>query len=296
MLQELGASHEIIIVNDGSRDRSLEVGLELLGAYPCLKILELSRNFGHQAAVTAGMDAALGRAIVLIDADLQDPPEVIAEMVQRWRQGDDVVYGQRRSRKGETAFKVFTAKAFYRILRFLTTIEIPVDTGDFRLMDRRVVHAVGSMREHHRFIRGMVTWVGFRQSAVLYDRNPRHAGTTNYPFVKMLLFSFDAITSFSIRPLRLLMLMGVGITGLSLLGVLLIIFVKLFFPAYFLPGFPTQFLLTLLMGGLNLFGMGVVGEYVGRIYEESKNRPIYLVRNVHSQDSHLNERAGDSST
>ena len=191
---QLGCAHEIILVNDGSRDRTLPVALDLAARDPVIRVVNLLRNFGHQAAVTAGLDLADGDAVVLIDSDLQDPPEVIVEMVAEWKKGADVAYGQRRSRAGETAFKLFTAKLFYRILRALTKSPIPADTGDFRLMDRRVVEVLRSMRERHRFIRGMVSWVGGRQVAVPYDRQARFAGETKYPFRKMFAFALDAIT------------------------------------------------------------------------------------------------------
>jgi dolichol-phosphate mannosyltransferase len=281
VLRGVNVPYEIVIVDDGSTDCSLSIACDLAKDDPRIKVVELSRNFGHQCAVTAGMDMARGRAVVLIDADLQDPPEVIAEMVAQWRQGSDVVYGQRRSRKGESAAKLATAHAFYRILRWATHVNIPVDTGDFRLMDRRVVDAIGKMREHHRFIRGMTSWVGFKQTAVPYDRVERFAGKTKYPFRKMFLFSIDAMTSFSVVPLRLMAAIGFITMALSALLSAVIVFVRLLYPEHFLPGFPAVALLVVFFGGLNLFSLGVVGEYVGRIYEEIKNRPLYLIHRIH---------------
>lgn len=282
-LRQAGVTFEIIIVNDGSRDGSLNVAMALAEEHPAVKVLDLSRNFGHQAAVTAGMDYALGRAVVVIDADLQDPPEVIIEMIRKWREGIDVVYGQRKSREGETFLKLFTAKVFYRLLRYLTRIDIPVDTGDFRLMDRNVVEAVKRLREHHRFIRGMISWVGFKQAPVSYDRKSRYAGETKYPLRKMINFSVDAITSFSVVPLRLLTIVGFLMMSLSVLYGLTVVIVRLFMPSYFVPGFAALAVLVVFFGGLNLLSLGLVGEYVGRIYEEVKGRPLYLVKDVHEK-------------
>ncbi|MCE5231255.1 glycosyltransferase family 2 protein [bacterium] len=283
VVEKLGLTHEIILVNDGSRDRTLEVALGQMETCPQLRVIDFSRNFGHQAAVTAGIDLARGKAVILIDADLQDPPEVIEQMVQEWRAGNDLVYCQRRKREGETAFKLITAKAFYRFLNFMSNTRIPEDTGDFRLMDRKVVESLKGMREHHRFIRGMACWVGYRQKALLYDRKARHAGTTNYPFRKMLAFSIDAITSFSVKPLRILSYMGIGIVTISLLMTLIVVAVKLLFPHYFIPGFPVIVILIMFLGGLQIFATGIIGEYIGRIYEEAKGRPLYLINQVYAK-------------
>lgn len=277
VLKKLKRKYEFILVNDGSRDETFEVAVELTRSYPSLKVISLSRNFGHQVAVTAGMDAAVGDAVVLIDADLQDPPELISEMVAKWRSGYDVVYGQRRRREGEGFFKILTAKLFYRFLRRITKVSIPIDTGDFRLMDRKVVEAMKRLRESHRFIRGLVSWTGFKQAPVLYTRKPRYAGETHYPWRKMFLFSLDAITSFSIVPLRLLTLVGSLIVLLAIFFSLFILVVKLFDPGFFLAGFPTIVLLITFFGGIQLLSLGVIGEYVGRIYEEIKRRPLYFV-------------------
>jgi dolichol-phosphate mannosyltransferase len=278
---QLGCAHEIILVNDGSRDHTLPVALDLATRDPAVKVVNLLRNFGHQAAVTAGLDVADGDAVVLIDADLQDPPEIIVDMVGEWKKGADVAYGQRRTREGETAFKLFTAKLFYRLLRTLTKSDIPADTGDFRLMDRRVAEVLRSMRERHRFIRGMVSWVGGRQVAVAYDRKARFAGETKYPFRKMLAFAVDAITSFSIVPLRLVTFLALTVIGLTILAGLGVVAVKLVNPHYFIPGYPSIIITIVFFGGVQLLALGIIGEYLGRMYETTKSRPIYIIEQVY---------------
>lgn len=279
----LGCTYEIILVNDGSRDRTLQVACELALADPTLKVINLLRNFGHQAAVTAGLDAANGDVVVLIDSDLQDPPEVITEMIARWKAGADVAYGQRRTREGESGFKRFTAKLFYRLLRRMTKSDIPADTGDFRLMDRKVAEALRGMRERHRFIRGMVSWVGGRQEAVLYDRKPRFAGETKYPLRKMISFAIDAITSFSVVPLRLVTYLALAILGLAVVMTVVVFGVKLVNPNYFIPGYASLILLIMFFGGVQLLALGVIGEYLGRMFEAVKARPIYIVEQVYQQ-------------
>ena len=277
----LRCAYEIILINDGSRDHTLAVALRLAQGNPCLRVVNLFRNFGHQAAVTAGLDHADADAVVIIDSDLQDPPEVIAEMVARWRDGADVVYGQRRSREGESAFKLFTAKQFYRILSWLTDRAIPLDTGDFRLMDRKVADVLKLMRERHRFIRGMVSWVGGRQEPVPYDRKPRFAGATKYPFAKMLSFAVDAITSFSVLPLRLLTYSALVVLALTLIMSLVVFVVKVLHPGYFIPGYASIMLTMMFFGGINLLAFGIIGEYLGRMFEAVKGRPLYIVESVH---------------
>lgn len=285
VMAQTGLSYQIILVDDGSRDRTYDTALALAAQVSCLTVISLSRNFGHQAAVTAGLDHAPDGAVVLIDSDLQDPPEVITEMIAKWHQGYDVVYGQRRSRAGESWFKLWTAKVFYRLMSRLTGRDLPRDTGDFRLMDRRVVEAIRQMREKHRFIRGMVTWVGFRQTAVLYDRQPRATGTTKYPFAKMFVFAVDAVTSFSTVPLKLITALGAAIVAATTLLSLIIVSVRIFLPQYFIPGFAALALLTLFFGGLQLVSLGIVGEYIGRVYEQVKDRPLYLIRDIaHSEE------------
>lgn len=283
VLRQLKMTYEIILVNDGSRDGSLEIAVELSKEFPHLKVINLSRNFGHQVAVTAGMDLAVGATVVLIDADLQDPPEVIVELVAKWREGADVVYAQRKRREGETAFKLLSSKLFYRLLKRITKANIPMDTGDFRLMNRKVVEAMKRLRESHRFIRGLVTWTGFKQTAVMYDRKPRFAGDTHYPLRKMLIFSLDAITSFSVLPLRALTVLGAFIVFLSILFSVVVLIVRLLDPGYFLAGFPTIVLLITFFGGIQILSLGIIGEYVGRVYEEIKRRPLYFVDGIYQR-------------
>ena len=281
----LTPDHEIILVNDGSRDQTLATALELAAQDSSVRVVNFLRNFGHQAAVTAGLDVADGDAFVLIDSDLQDPPEVIPEMIAAWKVGADVAYGQRRTREGETPFKLFTAKLFYRVLHWMTKSNIPADTGDFRLMDRRVVDVLRSMRERHRFIRGMVSWVGGTQVAVQYDRKPRFAGETKYPLRKMVAFAIDAITSFSIVPLRLVTFLALGIIGLAVLAAFTVVAIKLISPNYFIPGYPSILITIVFFGGVQLLALGIIGEYLGRMYESSKARPIYIIEQVYSQQA-----------
>jgi glycosyltransferase involved in cell wall biosynthesis len=280
---QLGCAHEIVLVNDGSRDRTLAVALDLASRDPAVRVVNLLRNFGHQAAVTAGLDVAEGDVVVLIDSDLQDPPEVIPAMIAAWKDGADVAYGQRRTREGETAFKLFTAKFFYRLLRGLTKSDIPADTGDFRLMDRRVADVLRSMRERHRFIRGMVSWVGGRQVAVPYDRKPRFAGETKYPLRRMFSFAVDAITSFSVVPLRLVTYLALVIISLAVVATGVVFVVKLVNPAFFIPGYASIMLTIIFFGGFQLLALGIIGEYLGRMYEAVKARPIYIVEQVYQQ-------------
>jgi len=281
---ELKVLHEIILVDDGSNDNSYSVALKLAEKNPAVKVISFSRNFGHQVAVTAGIDFAKGDAIVIIDSDLQDPPEVIKEMFKKWQEGYEVVYGKRRNREGETKFKILTAKFFYRIFKYLTDKTIPEDTGDFRLLDKKVADVFKKMPERHRFIRGMVSWCGFKQGPVLYDRNPRYMGKTKYPLTKMILFALDAITSFSVIPLRLITFLGIFIIFAVICLSILIVIVKLMNYDYFILGFPVLTLSILLFGGLQLFAIGILGEYLGRIYQESKGRPLYVVKEVYSRE------------
>jgi dolichol-phosphate mannosyltransferase len=282
VLEGLDLSYEIVLVNDGSRDRSLQVMRELQSHNPHIRIVDFSRNFGHQIAISAGLDYARGEAVVIIDSDLQDPPEVIEELVQKWRSGAEVVYAQRRHRSGETRFKLLTADAFYRIMRRITSVDIPHNTGDFRLLDRKVVNALIEMREHHRFMRGLSAWVGYRQEAVQYDRHERFAGTTKYPLRKMIRFSVDAITSFSTIPLQLATTFGFFLAGISLLGILVAIVLRILIHA--VVGQASTLILVLFMGGIQLIFLGILGEYLGRIYDEVRARPLYLVREVISSD------------
>jgi polyisoprenyl-phosphate glycosyltransferase len=276
VLETIGETYELVLVNDGSRDRTAEIVRSLCASDPRVKLVDFSRNFGHQIAVTAGMDYASGRAVVLIDADLQDPPELIPEMVARWREGYDVVYGKRTVRKGETWFKKVTAAAFYRLLRSLTSVNIPLDTGDFRLMDRKVSDTLSSMRENSRFIRGMVSWAGFRQTYVEYVREERFAGETKYPLTKMIRLSLDAITSFSTKPLKLAGILGFLLSAAGFIYLLIVLYQRLFTDST-QPGWTSLIVISLLFHGITLSLLGVLGEYIGRTYEEAKRRPLYVV-------------------
>lgn len=267
---------ELVYVDDGSRDDTLDALRRLYAADGRVRVLSFARNFGHQVAATAGLDWASGDAVVLIDADLQDPPEVIPEMVRRWRSGADVVYGVRASRAGESSFKRGTAALFYRALRRLSETEIPLDSGDFRLMDRRVVDVLRAMPERDRFLRGMVAWTGFRQEALAYERAPRAAGESKYPLAKMLRFAIVGIVSFSSAPLRLAVWLGFSTAGLSLIGIVITLYERLV-ARNTVPGWAATFIALLFFSGVQLVTIGIVGEYVGRMYAEMKRRPLYLV-------------------
>ena len=284
-----GLDFEIIYVDDGSRDATPDMLREIQALDPRARTLRFSRNFGHQTAVTAGLEHASGDAVVLIDADLQDPPELIAEMVARWREGYHVAYGVRTDREGETRFKLATAKAFYRLLNRLSETEIPLDTGDFRLMDRTVVDALRAMPERDRFVRGMVAWAGFRQIAVPYRRAARFAGESKYPFLKMLRFALDGLTSFSRAPLRLATWMGFLVCGVALAAITYALFLRLFTNNW-VTGWTALFIAVLFIGGAQLLSLGVIGEYIGRIYGETKRRPLYLVEEARGFE-HAFERA-----
>lgn len=274
--------YEIILVNDGSRDRTVAQIREEMRRRHDVVLVNLSRNFGHQIAATAGLDIAQGQAVVLMDGDLQDPPELIAEFVQRWREGYDVVYAIRRTRKGESKFKLFTAALFYRTIKRLTNVSIPVDTGDFRLMSRRVVDSLKRSRERHRFLRGMVSWVGYNQTGVEYDREERRTGETKYPISKMLKFAIDGITSFSDVPLRFSSWLGFSASTAAFIYALIIIIARLFHlgtPEY-ARGWASTMVVILFLGGVQLIGIGILGEYIGRIYDEVKARPLYLISEI----------------
>jgi polyisoprenyl-phosphate glycosyltransferase len=293
-LPTVAGNWEVVFIDDGSRDRSAELLLELASREPRYKLIEFSRNFGHQIAITAGFDRAEGDAVAVLDADLQDPPEVVAEMLTKSEQGFDVVYGVRRKRKGETLFKRLTASAFYRLIRTMTGVAIPVDAGDFRLMRRPVVLTMRALREQHRFIRGMVAWVGFRQAAVHYDREARFAGETKYPLRKMLRFAIDGITSFSIVPLRIATWLGLFGSALAILMGLFMFVVK-FGGFGVVPGW-TAIMVMLAFGfSAQLLMTGILGEYVGRIYEEGKRRPLYVTaREVNFGSDSDSNRSGSS--
>jgi len=276
VLDKLGESYEMVFVNDGSRDQTSKIVREICEVDRNVKLVEFSRNFGHQIAVTAGMDHASGRTVVLIDADLQDPPELIHDMVARWREGYDVVYGKRIERKGESWFKKLTAAMFYRILSSMTSVNIPVDTGDFRLMDRKVCDALTSMRERSRFIRGMVSWAGFKQTSVDYVRDERFAGETKYPLRKMIRLSLDAMTSFSTRPLKIASVLGFVLSAFGFVYLFIVLYQR-FFTDLNTEGWTSLVAISLLFHGITLSLLGVLGEYIGRTYEEAKGRPLYLV-------------------
>lgn len=268
---------ELILVDDGSTDNSYKLISQLAQKDPRVKPIKLSRNFGHQPAITCGIEYAQGDAVIILDSDLQDPPEVILEFINKWKEGFDVVYGQRHSRSGESFFKRFTAALFYRFLNRLSETKFPVDTGDFRLIDRKVVDALKSMNEKNRYLRGMVAWVGFNQVAVLYDREPRTKGKTKFNLFKMLNFATDGLFSFSTKPLKIANLMSISFTLLAILFAGYLLYQKLVHPDRSVPGFISTVLLISAIAGLQFFVMGILGSYIGRIYKEIKDRPIYIV-------------------
>jgi glycosyltransferase involved in cell wall biosynthesis len=277
VLDSLGMRYEIICINDGSRDRTWDYLLKYHQENPAIKVINLSRNFGKEIALTAGLDHAAGQAIIPIDADLQDPPELIGEMIAKWREGYDVVYCTRRSREGETWFKRLTADYFYRTLGRLSQVSIPRNTGDFRLLDRRVVEALKQMPERNRFMKGLFAWVGFKQTAIYFDRDRRFKGDTKWNYWKLWNFALDGITSFSLLPLKVWSYVGSIISLISLLYAIYLILRTLVL-GIDLPGYASLMVAILFLGGIQLIGLGVLGEYLGRVYEEVKNRPLYLVR------------------
>ena len=276
VLDGAGEPWELVCVNDGSRDASLSMLLELRERDARVKVIDFSRNFGQQLAITAGIDFAQGDAVVVIDADLQDPPELIEEMLAKWREGYQVVYAVRAGRRGESRFKLWTASAFYRLLHRITDVEIPVNAGEFRLMDRQVVMAMRRLREKHRFMRGLSSWVGFRQIGVEYQRSERFAGDTKYPLSKMLRLTLDAITSFSYIPLRLSTYFGFFLAVLSLLGIVVTVITRLSGNNAFF-GQASTLVAVLFLGGIQLIFLGIFGEYLARIYDDVKSRPLYIV-------------------
>lgn len=275
LLDVNGLDHEIIFVDDGSCDGSAQVITQFVGQDARVRLLKLSRNFGHQIAITAGIDAACGNAVVVIDADLQDPPEVILRFIEKWKEGYDVVYGVRETRDGETLLKVWTASIFYRILKALVNLDIPVDVGDFRLMSRRVVEHLKAMQERDRFVRGLVSWIGFRQIGLTYRRDKRYAGETKYPYRKMIRFALDGITSFSSIPLKMATIMGY-LTSLIAFAYACSVIVQKFM-GYTVQGWATIMVGLLFLGGVQLICLGILGEYIGRIFNETKGRPLYII-------------------
>ncbi|NDJ75704.1 MAG: glycosyltransferase family 2 protein [Chloroflexi bacterium] len=283
VMDRSGETWELIMVNDGSVDRSPEKMRAIAEEDARVRVLNFARNFGHQNAVTAGMDYARGEAVVLIDADLQDPPEVILDLVAKWRKGFHVVYAVRAERKGESWFKKLTAKVFYRMIYRIAEIDIPLDTGDFRLMDRQVVNALKTMREHNRFIRGMTSWVGFRQTGVEYVRHERHSGETKYPLRKMLRFALDAITGFSYFPLQVAIYASLILGLIAVLAVPVVAFLRLSGSTLQFEGQATTLVVVLLMSSFQLFFFFIMGQYVARIYDEVRQRPLYIVSEVWGQ-------------
>ncbi|HKL13236.1 MAG TPA: glycosyltransferase family 2 protein [Halanaerobiales bacterium] len=274
---EMGLDYEIIFINDGSKDDSVKNIKKLREQDDGIKLINFSRNFGHQVAVTAGLEHTNGEVSVIIDADLQDPPELIIDMYEKYKEGYDVVYAKRKSRAGESFFKKKTAKVFYRLLDFISEVDIPLDTGDYRLISKRVVAQLNNMTEKNRFIRGLVTWVGFKQTYVEYNRDERYAGETGYSLSKMIKFSLDGITSFSTFPLKIATIFGTLISGVSFIYILRIIYLK-YFTEKTIQGWSSIMVSNLFLGGIILLTLGILGEYIGRIYTELKNRPQYIIK------------------
>jgi glycosyltransferase involved in cell wall biosynthesis len=280
---------ELVIVNDGSSDATPGLLERIADADPRVRVVHLSRNFGHQAALTAGLEHAVGDVVAMIDADLQDPPELIPTMIARWEEGSDVVYAVRKQREGETAFKLATASFFYKLFDKLAQVDLEPNSGDFRLLDRRALDALLTMTERSRFLRGMTVWVGFTQTAVPYERDPRHAGETKYTLRKMLRFSLDAIASFSHLPLQLATYVGLLSAGVAFIAIPVVIALRIV--GSYLPGFGSITIAILLLGGIQLIALGVIGEYVGRIYDEVKHRPLYIVREERNAPGSSEEHA-----
>lgn len=276
VLDQLKESYELLFVNDGSRDQTADIITGIAKLDPQVQLINFSRNFGHQIAITAGMDMAAGQAIIVIDADLQDPPELILDMIQKWKDGYEVVYAQRMNRQGESWFKRATASGFYRILRTLTDVDIPVDTGDFRLIDRKVCDQMMLLKEKNRFVRGLVSWVGFRQASVTYSRSERYAGTSKYPLRKMLKLAWDGVTTFSEKPLKLATYLGFILSSFSFIYLFVAVYQRLILEQT-VTGWASIVAISLFFNGVILMILGIIGEYIGRIYEEAKGRPLYIV-------------------
>lgn len=280
VMEQLDGTVELILINDGSRDRSLAIMRDLRDQDPRVCYISLARNFGHQTAVTAGLNFSRGQVIVILDADLQDPPELIPSMVEQWKQGFDVVYAQRTQRHRESWFKRLTAYGFYRILKQLADVDIPTETGDFCLLDRQAVDVLNAMPERNRYIRGLRSWIGFRQTAVLFERDPRYAGTVKYTFRKSLALATNGLVSFSTVPLRLSTYLGFFSAIMAIAMALLVIYWRLFYPTSTITGYAIVAAAVFFLGAVQLFSIGILGEYIGRIYEEVKNRPLYTLSEI----------------
>ncbi len=277
VMDSTGEDWEMIMVDDGSIDDSADLIRQYAENDPRVRPVIFARNFGHQIAVTAGLDYSRGKAVVIIDSDLQDPPEVILDLIEKWKEGYQVVYAVRSERKGESWFKLFTASLFYRLISIITDVNIPLDAGDFRLLDRQVVDVLNQMREKHRFLRGMSSWVGFHQTGVPYRRAARQVGETKYPFRKMFRLAINAVTSFSYFPLQLATYIGFIAAGLSILAIPVVIAIRLWGTETPLLGQATTLIAVLFLGGVQLISLGILGEYIGRLYDEAKGRPLYIV-------------------
>ena len=277
VLAGMQIGYELLFINDGSRDRSIHLLKDLAAKDPRVKYIDFSRNFGHQVAVSAGLDNTSGEAVVIMDADLQDPPELIPQLYQKYRDGYEVVYARRRSREGESWFKKFTARLFYRMLSYLSTVDIPLDTGDFRIVDHKVVEVLRNMPEKSKFLRGQISWIGFRQTFLEYDRQERHAGVTNYPFKKMLKFALDGITGFSDLPLRFVTWFGLAVTAFGFLMTLYVLYSRFILQDY-VEGWSSLMITVLFLGGVQMIAIGIIGEYLSRIHSNVRNRPLYIIR------------------
>jgi polyisoprenyl-phosphate glycosyltransferase len=289
VMQSTKENYELVFVNDGSTDKSPSIIAFICKSDPCVKLLNFSRNFGHQPAITAGMDYSIGDAIIIIDADLQDPPKVMLELIEKWKEGYDVVYGKRRKRSGESLFKKVSAKLYYRVLKNMTSIDIPVDTGDFRLIDRKVCNTMMSLEEKNRYVRGLVSWVGYKQISVEYDRDLRFAGVTKYPLKKMLKFAIDGITSFSHKPLKLASSIGFILSFSSFVFLVVVLFQSIFTDTT-VEGWASIVIILLFTQGVVLMVLGIIGEYIGRLYDEVKNRPLYIIENTIGYEENLDEQ------
>lgn len=287
VLEPLKMTYEIVCVNDGSKDNTLKLLVQHHHRNPIIKVINFSRNFGKEIALTAGIDYTTGDAVIPIDADLQDPPELIVELISKWREGYDVVYATRRSRQGESRLKQFTAHHFYRIIQRMTPVEIPPDTGDFRLMDRKVVDALKKLPEHNRFMKGLFAWVGYQQTSILYDRAPRFQGQTKWNYWKLWNLAIEGITAFSSLPLKIWSYIGISISLVSFVYASFLV-IRTLVLGIDLPGYASLMVAVLFLGGMQLVSLGILGEYLGRVHDEVKRRPLYLVRDSYGFDKNIN--------